>query len=175
MKKYIYKQKIHGIESKCATHIKKNLIESKFDLFSKNNIAIEKTKNFVGNSIVELINSLHSENSNYQIKFVDSWFHIGKTNSVHEIHAHGNCSWCGIYFIQSGSKGSGETVFSNPASSSYLDDGNRYLDQQMEARIKPEDGLLVLFPSYLQHYQSLYIGAKDRIVIAFNAQVQLWK
>ena len=45
----------------------------------------------------------------------------------------------------------------------------------MEARIKPEDGLLVLFPSYLQHYQSLYIGAKDRIVIAFNAQVQLWK
>ena len=35
--------------------------------------------------------------------------------------------------------------------------------------VNPEAGKLVLFPSYLQHYQSLYSGSKDRIVVAFNS------
>ena len=38
-------------------------------------------------------------------------------------------------------------------------------------RVKAEDGKLILFPSFLTHYQSLYEGTKDRIVIAFNASV----
>ena len=43
----------------------------------------------------------------------------------------------------------------------------------METRIKAENGLLVLFPSYLQHYQSIYTGKKNRIVVAFNAQIAI--
>ena len=35
--------------------------------------------------------------------------------------------------------------------------------------IQPEDGKLVLFPSYLNHYQSLYTGDEERIVVAFNS------
>ena len=38
-------------------------------------------------------------------------------------------------------------------------------------RIKPRDGMLVLFPSYLIHYQALYTGTQDRVVIAFNSSV----
>ena len=34
-----------------------------------------------------------------------------------------------------------------------------------------KSGKLILFPSFLPHYQSLYQGTKDRIVIAFNASV----
>ena len=37
--------------------------------------------------------------------------------------------------------------------------------------IKPKEGLLVLFPSYLAHGQKLYTGEKDRIVVAFNMTV----
>ena len=43
----------------------------------------------------------------------------------------------------------------------------------MQAQVKPENGLLILFPSYLQHYQSIYTGKKDRIVVAFNAQIAI--
>ena len=38
-------------------------------------------------------------------------------------------------------------------------------------RIKPEDGMLVVFPSYLNHYQALYEGVEDRIVVAFNSTI----
>ena len=38
-------------------------------------------------------------------------------------------------------------------------------------RVKPKDGMLVLFPSYLIHYQAPYKGTQDRIVIAFNCSV----
>ena len=37
--------------------------------------------------------------------------------------------------------------------------------------VKPEIGKLVIFPSYLSHFQSLYTGSKDRIVVAFNCRV----
>jgi len=36
-----------------------------------------------------------------------------------------------------------------------------------------EDGLLVLFPSYLLHSGLPYRGGKDRVLIAFNAQVHI--
>ena len=173
LKKYIYKQKVKGIESNCAAQLKKNLVESKFDLFSREDDIIFKTKSFIGDNLANLVNELHSETCPYEITFSDSWYHIGKRNSVHEVHNHSNCSWCGVYYIQSGDKGSGETCFINPATSIYMDDGSRYLDRQAETRIQPEDGLLILFPSYLRHYQSLYTGRKDRIVIGFNSQ--LWR
>ena len=173
LKKYIYKQKVKGIESNCAPQLKKNLVESKFNLFSREDDIIFKTKSFIGEELAKLVNELHSETCPYNITFADSWYHIGKRNSVHELHNHSNCSWCGVYYIQSGNKGSGETCFSNPASSTYMDDGSRYLDRQAEVRMQPEDGLLLLFPSYLKHYQSLYTGRKDRIVIGFNSQ--LWR
>lgn len=175
LKKYIYKQNVKGIESNCAPHLKKNLVESDFDLFSKNDIVIEKTKNFIGNSITELINCLHREDSTYNINFIDSWFHIGKTNSLHEPHIHGNCSWCGVYYVDIGDEGSGETTFKNPVYSTYSDDGSRWHFAGELSRVQPENGLLVLFPSYLSHYQSIYTGEKDRIVVAFNAQIFIHK
>tara|TARA_R100001463_G_scaffold136374_1_gene201578 strand:+ start:1096 stop:1728 length:633 start_codon:yes stop_codon:yes gene_type:complete len=171
LKKYIYKQKTKGIESDVAKHLKINLVESKFDFLSHDNNSVTKIKNFLGESLANLVNTLHQEKCIYRINFNESWFHIGKTNSTHEVHFHGNCSWCGIYFVQSGDKGSGKTVFCNPAGINYLDWGSRYLNQQMDIGIEPEDGLLVLFPSHLRHYQALYTGKEDRIVVAFNASV----
>ena len=170
LKKSIHKQKIKGIESNCAPHLKKNLVESKFDFLNNDDIAIVKTKYFIGESIGTLLNTLHSEDNGYQISFVDSWFHIGKTNSVHEAHIHSNSSWCGIYYVETGDTKSGATHFRNPAYSTYVDAGSRWL--KTETIIKPENGLLILFPSHLEHYQSLYTGKKNRIVVAFNAQIQ---
>lgn len=174
LKKYIYKQKTKGIESNCAKHLKNNLVESKFDFLSHNDSSVVKVKNFFGKYVANVVNNLHQEDGKectYNINFNESWFHISKTNSTHEVHLHANCSWCGIYFVQAGSKGSGKTVFTNPAGLNYLDWGSRYLNKQLDLDIEPEDGLLILFPSYLRHYQALYTGKEDRIVVAFNASV----
>ena len=44
--------------------------------------------------------------------------------------------------------GSGETVFENPVKSTYIDRGNLYLNNMSQYRVKPQDGLLVIFPSF---------------------------
>ena len=90
---------------------------------------------------------------------------------MHEPHIHPGCSWCGIYYIQSGDNDSGYTVFENPIKSTYIDHGNLFLNNMNIVRIKPEDGMLVVFPSYLNHYQALYEGVEDRIVVAFNSTI----
>ena len=101
----------------------------------------------------------------------ESWYHITKTNGMHEPHTHLGCSWCGIYYVQSGDEGSGETVFRSPIESTYIDRGNSYLDDRRTIRLIPKDGYLVIFPSYLIHHQALYKGDKDRIVVAFISTI----
>ena len=84
---------------------------------------------------------------------------------------HPNCSWCGLFYIQSGDKdGKGETKFNSPINFSYVDNGTTHLKEETVI-VKPEDGKLIIFPSYLYHYQSLYTGNQDRIVVAFNSSI----
>ena len=171
LKSYIMSLQTEGVESKVAVKIKHNLIESDFNLFHHDNDIIKKTSQWIGNCIAETVNDIQMENHTYKIKFNESWYHITKTNGMHEPHIHPRCSWCGIYYIKSGDDDSGHTVFENPTKSTYVDCGNLYLNNISTVRIKPKDGMLVLFPSYLSHYQAMYKGTEDRIVVAFNASI----
>ena len=171
LKSYIYSLEGKGVESNVAIQIKHNLVESKFDLFSHKSDIIQKTAQWIGSCIKETVNHIQMEKYGYHLYFNESWYHITKTNGMHEPHIHPSCSWCGIYYIQSGDNDSGHTVFENPARSTYVDRGNLYLNNISTVRVKPRDGMLVLFPSYLSHYQAMYKGTEDRIVIAFNSSI----
>ena len=51
----------------------------------------------------------------------------------------------------------------------YVDRGTRWIDETSpKHRALPETGLLTVFPSYLSHYQQLYTGQKDRVMVGFN-------
>ena len=168
LKKYILSKNSQGIESKIAFGLKTNLIESKFDFFNHDVDIIKSTAYWIGDCLKKTINTIQMETIDYRINFNESWYHITKTNGMHEPHIHPGCSWCGIYYIQSGNNDSGYTVFENPIKSTYIDHGNLFLNNMNIVRIKPEDGMFVVFPSYLNHYQALYEGVEDRIVVAFN-------
>ena len=171
LKKYIISKNSKGIESNIAPQIKQNLIESKFDFFRDETPIVRKTAQWITNVLTDTVNTIQMEEINYDITYNESWYHITKTNGMHEPHIHPSCSWCGIYYIQSGDGDSGHTVFENPVKSTYIDRGNLFLDHMHTLRIKPQDGLLVIFPSYLSHYQAIYKGTEDRIVVAFNASI----
>ena len=89
------------------------------------------------------------ESIDYDITYKESWYHVTKTNGMHESHIHPGCSWCGIYYLQSGDGDSGHTVFENPTRSTYVDRGNLYLNNISTIRVKAEDGKLIFFPSFL--------------------------
>ena len=171
LKKYILSKNSQGIESEVAFGLKTNLIESKFDFFNHDVDIIKSTAYWIGDCLKKTINTIQMETIDYRINFNESWYHITKTNGMHEPHIHPGCSWCGIYYIQSGNNDSGYTVFENPIKSTYIDHGNLFLNNMNIVRIKPEDGMLVVFPSCLNHYQALYEGVEDRIVVAFNSTI----
>ena len=168
---YILSKEVEGIESNVAPNIKHNLIESKFNFLNDDAMIVKDTKNWIDGCIKQTINTIQMESVDYNITYKESWYHVTKTNGMHESHIHPGCSWCGIYYLQSGDLGSGETVFENPVKSTYIDRGNLYLNNMSQYRVKPQDGLLVIFPSFLSHYQAMYKGTEDRIVVAFNANI----
>ena len=168
---HILSKETKGIESEVATGIEHNLVESKFDFLYGNSLIVKDTKEWIDKCLKETINTIQMEDIDYDITYNESWYHVTKTNGMHEPHIHPSCSWCGIYYIQSGDGDSGHTVFENPTKSTYIDRGNLFLNNMSTIRIKPQDGLLVLFPSYLSHYQAIYKGTEDRIVVAFNASI----
>jgi hypothetical protein len=117
-----------------------------------------------------------------RVEFTESWFHITNDGGFHDAHTHGNCSWCGIYYLAAGDPdtvpASGATKAGNgvnrfygplPKGGMLRDYGNNYL-RRYYVDVQPIEGRLVLFPSYLMHSALPYAGAADRIVLAFNTQ-----
>ena len=105
--------------------------------------------------------------------------------AFHDVHTHGNCSWSGVYYVQVDDEvkrvshpemgsANGVTRFYGPYSQwqggGYMDIGNTYL-QKNSIDMSPEEGKLVIFPSYLPHMAMPYEGEKDRIIVSFNVQI----
>ncbi len=171
LSEYILSKETKGIESGIAPKLKHNLVASKSDFLYGDAMIVKDTKQWIDECIKKTINTIQMEDIDYKITYNESWYHVTTTNGMHEPHIHPRCSWCGVYYIKSGNHDSGDTVFENPVKSTYIDRGNLFLDHMHNLRIKPQDGLLVIFPSYLSHYQALYKGTEDRIVVAFNASI----
>jgi uncharacterized protein (TIGR02466 family) len=158
------------------------IYESGFDLFTRQHPGLRKLMGFIGNSLAAAITQVEQgrvQPRELDLAIVESWFHITNDGGFHDVHAHPNCSWCGIYYLQLGDTGprpaggapNGGSRFYSPLTLGYRDVGNNYLKEELDAPI--DDGVLVLFPSYLRHSGLPYRGERDRIVIAFNARIFL--
>ena len=123
--------------------------------------------------------------SRLQMHVVGAWFQIQNRYGFHDIHNHGNCSWSGVYYVQIDEPEqrqahatlgamNGITRFYGPPlqllGGAHMDLGNAYL-QQSHVDATPQAGDLIVFPSWLNHKAMPYDGAKDRIIVSFNAQV----
>lgn len=106
------------------------------------------------------------------LKFTKSWFSINRQYSFHEQHHHCPNIWSGVYYLQADQ---------NDATISFLnknliDTGWPYRSKKIENTefnstqtvIRPETGMLLVFPSYLHHKVDQQNSTNDRITIAFN-------
>ena len=150
-------------------------------------LALQK---FIMDGVFEVASEVNgpfwSKNQAIDIAITGLWFQISNNYGFHETHVHGNCSWSGVYYVQSGdcSKKPGETGdngqpngitrFYGPhteyQAGGHGDLGNLYL-QSHSFDSYPEDGKLVIFPSHLKHMVFPYNGQQDRIIVSFHAQV----
>lgn len=156
------------------------LYESAFDLLTRPHPGLARLSGFIGQCVAAAV--CHADGgrmrpADLEVAIVESWYHITNGGGFHDVHMHPNCSWCGIYYLRVGASGgpadggapNGATRFYSPLALGYRDAGNAYLFDELDAPL--QDGLLVLFPSYLRHSGLPYTGAADRVVIAFNARV----
>ncbi len=159
------------------------LFESRFNLFATQNPELLDLTNYIGEalrSVASYVNGGTRPPAMIDVVATESWFHITNDGGFHDAHYHGNCSWCGIFYVQAGdddksqseAAGNGTNRFYSPIGTGacYMDYGNAYLRQDY-FDVEPVDGQLVLFPSFLLHSALPYTGDKDRIVISFNSQI----
>lgn len=185
---YLYalkSQQSTAIESRVAVGAKASsgIYEGDFDLLRRTEPVLSKLAGFIHESLAKAVCIANNEGDpkDVVVDFVDSWYHITNGGGFHDAHWHHGCSWCGIYYVQIGDTGTrsglgapnGGSRFYSPIQTGggYRDFGNKYLDTSLDPPI--QDGLLLLFPSFLLHSGLPYRGELDRVVIAFNARVML--
>lgn len=157
------------------------LFESRMDLFenpgSPDLAALVLFLDDTLRQAIAIANDKRARPAEIRIQYCDSWFHITNDGGFHDAHYHGGCSWCGIFYVRAGDVPAAQPshapngmnrFYSPTVVGGMLDDfGSSYLRNNL-LDVRPRDGQVVLFPSYLLHSALPYRGESDRIVIAFN-------
>ena len=106
----------------------------------------------------------------------DAWFNITRRGGFFGVHNHPMASWSAVYCVSAGEHDadqpdSGRLGFINPMAQMYLDAGNSQLGFPYQLGnyafdLKP--GMLVIFPSWVQHQVMPFYGEGERITVALN-------
>jgi uncharacterized protein (TIGR02466 family) len=161
------------------------LFESDFELFKKDHPGLRKLVGWIEQTVRQAVcvaNGNKARPEQVRVEIPDAWYHVSNRGGFHDAHYHGDCSWCGIFYLQAGDAtpsdnsgaGNGISRFYSPVGAGGLtrDFGNAYLTNN-RVDITPTDGMLILFPAYLLHSGLPYAGERDRVVIAFNTRSYL--
>jgi uncharacterized protein (TIGR02466 family) len=104
---------------------------------------------------------------------VSGWATICRAGAYHAPHSHPDSAWSGVYYVDPGTHSpdrslSGMLEFLDPRAGveAVTAPGDPY---GQPVRVRPEAGLLVIFPSWLYHWVHPYAGQPPRIAVSFNA------
>ena len=106
-----------------------------------------------------------------EIVIPQMWINVNKKNDWNAIHSHGQYNLSGTYYVKV-PKDSGQIVFRDPRPSAI---SNLFMvntfDKGEFRKVKTIEGLLILFPSYLDHFVEPSDADEDRISISFDVVV----
>jgi uncharacterized protein (TIGR02466 family) len=105
--------------------------------------------------------------------FASAWATICRAGAYHAPHSHPDSAWSGVYYVDAGAANpdrplSGVLEFLDPRAGveAVSAPGDPYGEP---VQVRPESGLLVVFPSWLYHWVHPYVGQSPRIAVSFNA------
>jgi len=162
-----------------APEVKGNLYESAFDFLTLEDPAVQAFGTWIKNSFYQ---ASQEANRRYwpagiqiAIEVHESWCHITRDGGYHDMHVHPNSSWSCIYYLETGdmdvTSKNGVNRFFNPMHSMYQDAGTAWTTANTSVDFRAEPGMLIVFPSWIQHNAVVYRGQKERIVISANCRV----
>ena len=120
--------------------------------------------------LVKRINEI-CKNINLGIKetlITQLWVNVNKRGDWNVIHQHGNYYLSGVYYVKV-PKDSGKLVFRDPRPGAI---GNNFINKRFDngefRKINIVDGLLMIWPSYLDHFVEPSKTDEERISISFD-------
>ena len=130
--------------------------------------------NLILPSIEQVMVDMNWEKQKQKIRISNMWAIINTGGSANTRHQHGNSTISGAYYVRA-PKNSGDIVFYDPRPAPVYTYPNALSPNLLNAQINgisPNEGSLVLFPSYLDHSVNENLSNDERIVISFNLTIQ---
>lgn len=177
------------IDSDVAIGVKTlGLKESKFDFLEKGDEypIIEKLNKFFTEAIANVVlDALPNADERLALPkhvtkinpvIFESWYHVTNKGGAHGAHCHPGASWAGIFYVQSkeckmNNLNGVNRWFNIDSNRGPGDLGSYWWNSDSIYGVPPEEGTLVLFPAWLWHEVTAYVGDEDRIIISFNSAV----
>lgn len=123
----------------------------------------------INNEIINYSSTLGMDHENYPLRMKDCWFNIYKSRDGQEPHNHNNSFISGSYYVRA-PQGSSGIRFHSPLYDNMfvppLREKNQFNSTLVEVAV--EEGMLVLFPSWLKHSVQPNTGKGERVSISFN-------
>jgi len=141
------------------------------DIFDK--IEFQDLRIFIKNSVEQthIVCGLGGD-----LKFTRSWANINRKYSYHESHHHCPNVWSGVYYVQAEEKDATISFMNmNILNSSWPYNAKKLYNNDLnssQTTCKTSTGMLLIFPSYLNHKVDQHMSDKERISIAFNMDLE---
>jgi uncharacterized protein (TIGR02466 family) len=161
-----------------------NLYESEYNLHTLGNESFKKLLFFISNAILGISSEVNKsdiqnlEKPMFQVTINGSWFINYKKGGFVLPHTHSNCSWCCVYYLQleeDANEDNGGTYFQKTLPARNINDFGSLYNKSATAKVKPEEGKLVVWPNFILHGSTPYLGKKNRIIVSANTTVSLVK
>ena len=168
-------------QSNVAPSAKRGLYESGFDFVTTPDPAVEALSHWIKDCLFKSAANANREywpaGANINIEIHESWCHITRDGGYHDMHTHPGSSWSAIYYLDTGdmdaASKNGLNRFFCPYNNMYIDAGTAWTSRNTSIDITAQEGMLIVFPSFVQHNALSYRGEKERYVISVNSKVSL--
>jgi len=100
---------------------------------------------------------------NYSI--TNSWVALNEPKSYAVVHSHGDADISGVYYLKTNGK-DGNIFFETPTKT--MKNSYCFRNYHKAIEVVPEEGLLLLFPGWLEHGVATNETTSDRVSISFN-------
>ncbi|MCG6870702.1 MAG: 2OG-Fe(II) oxygenase family protein [Gammaproteobacteria bacterium] len=105
--------------------------------------------------------------------FIEAWINVSPPGAYNLIHTHPNCHLSGVYYVRTPVQ-CGGIFFRDPrvqlATAAPPTAGDSPL-RFSQLHLRPEEGRLYIFPSWIDHGVEPNRGEEDRVSVAFNVLV----
>jgi uncharacterized protein (TIGR02466 family) len=146
---------------------------SRPDLLTRRESAVSALSGWLTWALRRMIDATAGANAFKGTLSVSAWATICRAGAYHAPHSHPDSAWSGVYYVNAGTDSpdqllSGVLEFLDPRAGveAVTAPGDPYGEP---FRVRPQSGLLVIFPSWLYHWVHPYAGQTPRIAVSFNA------